>query len=63
MHLPSYFLSVTKYFIRKTMDTLKNDNVKPDEEKSILQKLLEKDENTAVIMACDMLFAGVDTVM
>lgn len=33
-----------------------------DSEKGVLEKLLDIDENIAVLMVCDMLFAGVDTV-
>lgn len=34
----------------------------PPENKGVLEKLLEVDEHVAVVMATDMLFAGVDTV-
>lgn len=37
-------------------------NKKTDSEKAILDKLLQVNEEVAVIMASDMLFAGVDTV-
>lgn len=38
------------------------ENKKSDSEKAVLEKLLDINEEIAVIMACDMLFAGVDTV-
>lgn len=52
---------LTKYFLQKGIDQLKNksDN---DNEKGVLEKLLEINEEVAYIMASDMLFAGVDTV-
>ncbi|XP_072949195.1 cytochrome P450 CYP12A2-like isoform X2 [Epargyreus clarus] len=34
----------------------------PDEDKSIIEKLLAIDEKVAIMMASDMLFAGIDTV-
>ncbi|XP_026314071.1 cytochrome P450 CYP12A2-like [Hyposmocoma kahamanoa] len=51
---------LTKYFIRKARKDLEQ-NKKSDSEKAVLEKLLEINEDIAVIMACDMLFAGVDT--
>ncbi|XP_026314073.1 cytochrome P450 CYP12A2-like [Hyposmocoma kahamanoa] len=51
---------LTKYFIRKARKDLEHSK-KSDSEKAILEKLLEINEEIAVIMACDMLFAGVDT--
>ncbi|KAJ8724861.1 hypothetical protein PYW07_015819 [Mythimna separata] len=50
--------NLTKYFIKKGKDNMKN---KSDTEKAVLEKLLEINEEAAHIMASDMLFAGVDT--
>ncbi|XP_038213306.1 uncharacterized protein LOC119833390 [Zerene cesonia] len=52
--------NLSKYFINKAMENYKTKE-KSDDEKGILEKLLEIDEKMAVIMASDMLFAGVDT--
>lgn len=57
-----FFGRISKFFVRKAMENLKTKEKLPHEEKSVLEKLLEIDENVAVIMASDMLFAGVDTV-
>lgn len=35
--------------------------VTPEEEKGVLEKLLEIDENVALVMTMDSIFAGVDT--
>ncbi|CAK1578093.1 unnamed protein product [Parnassius mnemosyne] len=48
-------------FIKKTVMRLKTEN-KPDDEKSVLEKLIDVDEKVAVLIASDLLFAGVDTV-
>nr|ARA91645.1 cytochrome P450 monooxygenase [Pieris rapae] len=53
--------SISEYFIKKAMEEYKSKERKDDEEKSVLEKLLEIDEKVAVIMATDLLFAGVDT--
>ncbi|KAJ8726838.1 hypothetical protein PYW08_015235 [Mythimna loreyi] len=50
--------NLLKHFINKGKDNLKN---KSGIEKGVLEKLLEINEETAYIMASDMLFAGVDT--
>lgn len=52
---------VSKFFIDKGIEELKTKN-KSDDEKVVLEKLLEINEEYALIMASDMLFAGVDTV-
>ncbi|CAG4940257.1 unnamed protein product [Colias eurytheme] len=52
--------NLSKYFINKAIENNKTKE-KSDDEKGILEKLLEIDEKMAVIMASDMLFAGVDT--
>ncbi|KAJ8724864.1 hypothetical protein PYW07_015822 [Mythimna separata] len=58
MNLYERHENLTKYFIKKGKDNLKN---KSDNEKGVLEKLLEINEETAHIMASDMLLAGVDT--
>lgn len=52
---------MTKHFLDKAKEDLKNKK-KTDDEKGVLEKLLDIDEKVAHIMASDMLFAGVDTV-
>ncbi|XP_050362874.1 cytochrome P450 CYP12A2-like [Nymphalis io] len=54
-------LELSKLFIGKAIKQLQTKDKNLIEEKGILEKLLEIDENVAVIMASDMLFAGVDT--
>ncbi|XP_046978866.1 cytochrome P450 CYP12A2-like [Vanessa cardui] len=61
MHLYETQVELSKFFIAKAIKQLESQDKKLNEEKGILEKLLEIDENTAVIMASDMLFAGVDT--
>ncbi|XP_053600111.1 cytochrome P450 CYP12A2-like isoform X2 [Plodia interpunctella] len=51
---------LTKHFLDKAKEDLKNKK-KTDDEKGVLEKLLDIDEKVAHIMASDMLFAGVDT--
>lgn len=46
----------------KAVKELQSKNQPSTDEKGVLEKLLEINENIAVIMASDMLFAGVDTV-
>jgi hypothetical protein len=50
-------------FIKEAMERYKA-NPSSEENKSILERFLEKDPDPtrAIIMALDMLFAGVDTV-
>ncbi|XP_022116862.2 cytochrome P450 CYP12A2 [Pieris rapae] len=52
---------LSKYFVQQSMEKLKKETNRPDDEKSILEKLVNIDERTAVLMAGDSLFAGVDT--
>ncbi|XP_028157398.1 cytochrome P450 CYP12A2-like [Ostrinia furnacalis] len=53
---------IAKYFIDKTILDLKSGSkTKPDDEKGVLEKLLDINEDVALIMASDMLLAGVDT--
>ncbi|XP_047545510.1 probable cytochrome P450 12a5, mitochondrial isoform X3 [Vanessa atalanta] len=52
---------LNEYFINKAIQNLKKRKELPLEEKGVLEKLLEIDHKVAVIMASDMLFAGIDT--
>ncbi|XP_050362999.1 cytochrome P450 CYP12A2-like [Nymphalis io] len=54
-------IQLNEYFISKAIENLKNRKDSPNEEKGVLEKLLEIDHKVAVIMASDMLFAGIDT--
>ncbi|KAJ8726839.1 hypothetical protein PYW08_015236 [Mythimna loreyi] len=58
MKLYEHHENLTKHFIRKGKNNLKN---KSENEKGVLEKLLEINEETAYIMASDMLFGGIDT--
>ncbi|CAG9791826.1 unnamed protein product [Diatraea saccharalis] len=54
--------NLARYFIDKTIEEFaKQGKTKLDDEKSVLEKLLEINKDVAVIMATDMLLAGVDT--
>ncbi|XP_052737991.1 cytochrome P450 CYP12A2-like [Bicyclus anynana] len=53
-------INISKHFIGEAIKKLESKK-SSTEEKGVLEKLLEIDENVAVIMASDMLFAGVDT--
>lgn len=44
------------------MRNINKNEDKPDEQKGVLEKLLDINEEYAYIMATDMLVAGVDTV-
>jgi cytochrome P450 family 12 len=58
-----YYFRLAKYFIDKTVEELeKQEKRKPDDEKSVLEKLLDINKDVALMMASDALFAGVDTV-
>ncbi|CAH2091759.1 unnamed protein product [Euphydryas editha] len=52
---------INKYFIAKAREELEKKQKSPDDKKGALEKLLDINENVALIMANDMLFAGVDT--
>lgn len=57
-----FYSRLSKYFVsRAVKDIERNRNVNSNE-KSVLEKLLEIDEDIAVVMASDMLFGGVDAV-
>ncbi|CAK1578092.1 unnamed protein product [Parnassius mnemosyne] len=52
--------NLNRYFIKNAMDKLQSKK-SSENEKGILEKLLEIDEHVAILMASDLLFAGVDT--
>uniref|UniRef100_A0A1E1WAC2 Cytochrome P450 n=2 Tax=Pectinophora gossypiella TaxID=13191 RepID=A0A1E1WAC2_PECGO len=52
----------SKYFVERAKEKLKSPNQNPDEERGMVEKLLEVDENIAAVTASDMLLAGIDTV-
>ncbi|XP_050322357.1 probable cytochrome P450 12b2, mitochondrial [Bactrocera neohumeralis] len=49
----------TKFYIEKAMEKFKNEQ--NDEARSVLEKLYRINKNVAVVMAIDMLMAGLDT--
>ncbi|KAG6460403.1 hypothetical protein O3G_MSEX011954 [Manduca sexta] len=53
--------NILEYFIQEAMEQLKKNKGISNDEKGVLEKLLEINEEFAYIMAADMLFAGVDT--
>lgn len=62
MKLYEHHETLTRHFLKQGMDNLKlNSGQKSEQEKGVLEKLLEINEEYAYIMASDMLFAGVDT--
>ncbi|GBP65037.1 Cytochrome P450 CYP12A2 [Eumeta japonica] len=54
-------IDLSKHFIQQARKQIDEKKITGTEEKGVLEKLLEVDETTAVIMATDTLFAGVDT--
>ncbi|XP_061378831.1 cytochrome P450 CYP12A2-like isoform X1 [Danaus plexippus] len=54
-------IRLSEYFIEMAIKELKEEKKYQNGEKGILEKLLEIDQKVAVIMASDMLLAGVDT--
>lgn len=55
--------SISLKRVDEAMERLKkSENQKSDREASVLEKLLKIDRKVAVVMAMDMLLAGVDTV-
>lgn len=57
-----YSRQVTTY-VDAAIERLNNNSSKAsDHEESVLEKLLKIDRHAAIIMASDMLLAGVDTV-
>ena len=49
-------------YVEDAAQNLKNSPPKPESERGVLEKLLQIDQHIAMIMAFDMLLAGVDTV-
>lgn len=47
---------------KRKMDEDPNYQFKPDHEKTVFEKLVEKDKKFAVVMTLDMIIAGVETV-
>lgn len=60
--------TITKSFVDEAIDRIEEEKrnsggvEKPENEKSVLEKLIKIDRNIAMVMAMDMLKAGVDTV-
>lgn len=56
--------STTLHYIDQAIEKLKNKPLTTDEnhEQSVVEKLLKIDKQVAVVMALDMMLAGVDTV-
>lgn len=50
------------HYVDKAIENLEKNPNKGDREPSVLEKLLKVDRHVAVVMALDMLLAGVDTV-
>lgn len=62
LHVFDETVRVTDEFIKEAVERIENrKNEVTDSEKSVLEKLLAINHKYAVIMAMDMLFAGVDT--
>lgn len=59
-----YYFSVCITHINTTQEKLKNRTVHDENEMSVLEKLLIKDPDPrkAIVMAMDMMMAGIDTV-
>lgn len=60
-------MEVTSMFVNEAIQRLEQNKLagsveKPENEKSVLEKLIKMDKRIAVVMAMDMLMAGVDTV-
>ncbi|XP_037297134.1 cytochrome P450 CYP12A2 isoform X4 [Manduca sexta] len=53
--------SLSKHFIQQAMEELKTNKGKSSNEKGVLEKLMDINEQFAYIMASDLLFGGVDT--
>lgn len=56
--------SFSQGLIQKAVERIEDKSVAniSDSEPSVLEKLLKIDKNVAIVMALDMLLAGVDTV-
>ncbi|XP_050678109.1 cytochrome P450 CYP12A2-like isoform X6 [Leptidea sinapis] len=53
--------NLIRYFMKNSIENLKTQPPKANEEKGVLEKLLEIDENVAINIGRDSLFAGIDT--
>ncbi|XP_050678124.1 cytochrome P450 CYP12A2-like isoform X1 [Leptidea sinapis] len=53
--------NLNRYFIKKSIEDLKRQPARSNEQKGVLEKLLEIDDEIAFTMGIDSLFAGVDT--
>lgn len=58
----SLSFSIIISYIDKSIAEAEKNALPPSGEESVLQKLLKIDKRVAIIMALDMLMAGVDTV-
>lgn len=54
--------SIITKFIDQSIEDMKTKPQDSSDEESVLEKLLKIDKRVAIIMALDMLMAGVDTV-
>lgn len=60
-------VDITSSYVNEAMERIEEDRKngvaeKPEHEKSVLEKLIKIDKRIAIVMAMDMLMAGVDTV-
>lgn len=55
-------VDVTKFYVNEALKRLEENPSKEGEERSVLEKLLKINRKTAIIMAMDMMIAGVDGV-
>lgn len=53
---------VSKKYVDLARENMKANPAENEDEMSVLEKLIKVDKKTAVVMAMDMLFAGIDTV-
>lgn len=58
----AFSCSIAIKYIHQAKEKLRNETTSNTRERSVLDKLLFIDEQTACVMALDMLTAGVDTV-
>ncbi|XP_052737950.1 cytochrome P450 CYP12A2-like [Bicyclus anynana] len=61
MEIFNVLLRVNKFFIERSIQNLKSKEETNDENKWIIEKILELDRNVAVTLANDLFLAGVDT--
>lgn len=63
MFIMLLFFSISAMYIDQAKQRIKERGHDiPDEDKSVIEKLLAVDEKVAVMMANEMLMAGIDTV-